>query len=403
MTSFPQADFSWSQKGAPARLLEVLNAHGEARFVGGCVRDSLLGLPPGPSGRTDIDIAAALLPGKIMDILAAAGIRHVPTGIDHGTVTAIIDHTPFEITTLRADIETDGRRAVVAFTEEWQGDAARRDFTINALYLSSAGEVVDYHEGQSDLEGRRVRFIGQAEDRIREDYLRILRFLRFSARYADRFDQAGWTACMRLSEGIEALSRERIWSETAKLFSAPGAPDAFAAAADSDVLARICPSEADTERFSILHALRQGDIAPALGLAALWPAAVRQEIQRAFKPSLAILDDMEAVKAASTRIDTQASPLEILYFYRRDIALWAADLRLAVTGDAIDTADLSILKGATKPVLPLKGADFVRRGLPKGPRIGAALKHFESRWIATGFPEDQETIDRLASEAVSAA
>lgn len=399
----PEPDFAWARQGAPARLLSLLNTAGEARFVGGCVRDSLIGLPPGPPGRTDIDIATTLTPERTMEVLRQQKIRVIPTGVEHGTVTAVIDHVPYEITTLRADVETDGRRAVVAFTTDWREDAVRRDFTINSLYLTPAGEIIDYWGGRDDLAAGRVRFIGEAERRIREDYLRILRFLRFSARFALTLDEEGWAECVALKDGIDGLSRERLWSETSRLFSTPRAPMAIRAAAEEGVLAKLCPATARPERFAALHLRLEGTVPPALGLAALWPEAGREALKMAFKPSTATLDRYDAVLAAADLIEECGDARLCLYRHGREAALEGFALAASTSESGIDDSHGDVLAGQDVPVLPVKGADFVARGFEKGPPIGAAMARFEELWIRAGFPTAPEAVERLLDDAAKGA
>lgn len=401
MSDFPSADFGWASGEGPTRLLAILNAEGEARFVGGCVRDSLLGLPPGTKGRTDIDIATTLTPDRTTAVLEAAGVRNIPTGIEHGTITAVIEGEPYEITTLRADVETDGRHAVVAFTTDWREDAARRDFTINALYRDAEGKITDYFSGGEDLAAGRVRFIGMAEERIREDYLRILRFLRFSSRFADTLDEEGWRACVALKDGIASLSRERVWSETAKLFATAKAPLAIAAAAADGVLAEICPAVSQPQLFSSLHGLRGGSLSPAEGVAALWPSAERDVLKAAFKPSTALLNDVELLREAAALILSGSDPRQVLYRAGRELGIMAAYLTAAEVGDELDPDYLETLETGDIPVLPFKGGDFIALGVPKGPAVTAAMRAFEAAWIAAGFPLDETSLSRLQKIAAA--
>src|SRR3954466_8652077 len=234
MSAVPMlADAPWLISGGAARVLQLLNADGEeARVVGGAVRNALLGLVPG-----DIDIATTALPHEVMRRAKAAGIKAVPTGIDHGTVTLVIDGQPFEVTTLREDTETFGRKAKVAFGRDWVRDAERRDFTINGLSVDAAGVVHDYVGGLADIAVRRVRFIGNASERITEDYLRILRFFRIHAAYgAGEPDRAGYLACIGGRAGLTNLSAERVRMEILKLLIAEGAAVAVQAMADAGLL-----------------------------------------------------------------------------------------------------------------------------------------------------------------------
>ncbi|MGV6820250.1 MAG: CCA tRNA nucleotidyltransferase [Parvularcula sp.] len=394
--------FAWRNKGAAGRVISALNEKGEARFVGGCVRDSLIGLPPGPAGRTDIDVATTLLPEETQSCLQAEGIKTIPTGLDHGTVTAVVDHIPIEVTTLRADISTDGRRATVAFTRDWELDAARRDFTINAMFLTAGGEVIDLVGGREDLAARRVRFIGDAEDRIREDALRILRFMRFSARFAGALDEAGWQACISHRAKILTLSKERIWQETSCTFPQCHASRVFAAAAEADILAEIVAAPADIDLFSAVHGLDREAMTPALGIAALWPEADRALLKNAFKPPTYILDQVAEIRAAASgQFDSRHGQQETLFRYGREVAL--AGLQLWCAGQS--RADFDGLRDAIEklsiPRFPLSGADFVGLGVMPGPGVGQALKKAERLWIARDFPTDQEAIDEIKRAAIA--
>ncbi len=232
--SGPRIAADWIDHGAAPPVMAALG--GAAYFVGGCVRNALLGAPA-----TDIDLATPLVPEAVVARLGAAGLKAVPTGIEHGTVTAVWQGHPVEITTFRADVETDGRRAVVRFTTDMAEDAARRDFTVNALYADATGRVLDPIGGLPDLAARRVRFIGDPVARIREDRLRILRFFRFTAWYAEGMDAGGLAACRAEAEGVEALAHERLGAEMRKLLAAPDPVAATVAMAEAGVLARVLP------------------------------------------------------------------------------------------------------------------------------------------------------------------
>ncbi|MEM6650134.1 MAG: CCA tRNA nucleotidyltransferase, partial [Pseudomonadota bacterium] len=360
--------FSWAKQAAPAQLMAWLNtADGETRFVGGCVRDSLLGQPPRldpktGSGRTDIDLATTFLPQEVMDLLAVQNVRTLPTGIEHGTVTAIVDHIPFEITTLRSDISTDGRRATVVFTKDWALDAQRRDFTMNALYLDQSGTVFDPVGGQADLKKAHVRFIGDPLERIKEDYLRILRFLRFSARFSDQLDADGWSACTQMKEGLLTLSKERIWQEMSRLFTMPGAPMALSAAAKEGVLEKLLPSRPRAEYFASIHHHHKGELSPSLSLAALWPEAREEDFKAAFKPSNADVKHLSALRDAVHRWKLGEDPYKILYYHGRQATVEGLLLHHALhkdlleQGDAVITLKASVLKMSV-PLLPIKGGD----------------------------------------------
>lgn len=385
--------FPWADDARVMRVIAALEAReaGAARFVGGCVRDSLLGLAP-----KDIDIATPLTPDVVMAALSAAGLGVAPTGVEHGTVTAIADHLPVEVTSLRADVATDGRRATVAFTRDWAVDAARRDFTVNALYLTPSKQLFDPVGGVADLKARKLRFIGAAEDRIREDYLRILRFFRFSARFAEGFDTAGLAACASLKDGIGRLSAERIGDELSKLLSLPTPQDAVRAMSDSGVLAEIWEAKVDVKS---LDRLKQIDPSapPALALAALFGAddkgldarlrlsnaiAARRKGAVANAAIVSALMDERAARAALYRMGVAAW---------RDAVLLAEALKDSAGGDVQDN-DLQRLASLPDrwppPAFPLSGKDVLAAGVEAGPAVAAIIRAAEARWIAEDFPKE---------------
>lgn len=357
------------------------------RWVGGAVRDTLLGMPV-----KDIDAATPLLPDEVIARCKAAGIRTVPTGIDHGTVTALLDGGHVEITTLRHDVSTDGRRATVAFAQEWQDDAARRDFTINALYADPAtGEIFDYFGGLKDLAARQVRFIGDAAQRIREDHLRILRYFRFQARFGQTPDPQAEEACSALAPTLKGLSRERIGMEMMNLLGLPDPAPTVARMAQLGVLAVILP-EASSEALAELVAQEkaQGAAPDALRrLAALLPAnvALAEQVASRFRLSGA---QKKRLAQAAARDGAAADPRALAYALGMEGALD----RLLLTGGPI-----SPLSGWTIPVFPLKGGDIVARGIAAGPRIAQLLRAVESRWVAEGFP-DAARVETLLNEAL---
>lgn len=365
----------WTQRGDLKRLVSAMGA-GNVRYVGGAVRDTLLGLEV-----KDIDLATTIEPRKVMRMLENAGIRTIPTGIDHGTVTALLADGPVEITTLRHDVSTDGRRATVSFAQDWQEDAARRDFTINALYADPAtGMLFDYYGGLADLAARRVRFIGDPEERIREDHLRILRYFRFQARFGSQpADKKSEQSCSRLAETLKALSRERIGMETMNLLALPNPASTVARMAQLGVLAVILP-EADPAALETLVAEEQRQHTapdPLRRLAALLPAnpdlagqvAARFRLSSAQKKRLALA----ASRVAGEDIDARA----LAYRLGRDEALD----RLLLAG-----ADTTSLDGWDIPAFPLKGGEIVARGIKAGPKVAQTLRAIEDRWVQEGFP-----------------
>jgi len=385
-----QAHFDWMRERPARRILGALIAVDRdcVRFVGGCVRDSLLGVTP-----KDIDVATTLTPDRVMNALTAAGLGAAPTGLDHGTVTAIADHVPIEVTTLRADVSTDGRRASVAYTTDWLVDARRRDFTINALYLTPDGLLYDPVGGADDLAARRVRFIGAAEDRIREDYLRILRYFRFSARFADNFDEDGLAACRAMTAGIGRLSAERVGDEFTKILALAAAPRAVDAMIANGVLAEIWPARPAGAVLARLKTIAP-DAPAALGLAALWGAGGAGVDIRLRLSNAAARRRANAVLQAGT-VTPQLS----------DQAIRALIYRLGTDGfcDALliaqsqSTLDLGAVRNSyarhhalaitfAPPLFPVSGRDVLAGGVPAGPAVAAALAAAETRWVAEDFP-----------------
>lgn len=409
---------SWFTDPALQRLFALLNADGgEARVAGGAVRNSLMGLPV-----ADIDLATTLPPETVMERAKAAGIKAVPTGIDHGTVTLVIDGTPFEVTTLRRDVETDGRRAKVAFGEDWQEDAERRDLTINALYVGADGEVIDLIGGLPDVATKTVRFIGDADTRIAEDYLRILRFFRFFAHYGGgRPDAAGLMACSRAKEKLSTLSAERVWAETKKLLSARDPGRALLWMRQSGVLGAILP---ETEKWGIdaipaLVATEQAlgwEPDPMLRLAAIVPkdaerlAALAQRL-RLSNAEAAFLDRFARAPKPNGEVTDAAFDRE-LYRLGTDgvIAALRIDLATARGHAAADPKAMSrtgrlsvLLKRAEKfdrPVFPLSGADVLAAGASPGPKVGEALKALEQEWISSNFSFDRAKLLARLSDLV---
>jgi poly(A) polymerase len=407
----PDAD--WLYRPALAVLVGALGA-GNARYVGGAVRDTLLGIPV-----KDVDVATPLEPQEVIRRLKAHAVKVVTTGIDHGTVTAIIEGGPVEITTLRHDVSTDGRRATVAFAQDWQDDAARRDFTINALYADPVSlEVFDYFGGLEDIAARRVRFIGDAHQRIREDHLRILRYFRFQARFGSQpahLDSEN--ACAELAATLKGLSRERVGMEMINLLGLPDPAPTVARMADLGVLAEVLP-EADVTALAALVAeeARQSVEPDALRrLAALIPADVplaeqvasRFRLSGAQKKRLALaagrcsnppllgevasrsdvgggltdstLPPPSGLRPATSPMGGGLSDARALaYRLGRPSALD----RLLLTG-----ASVAPLDGWDIPIFPLKGGDLVARGIIIGPEVSRLLQAIEARWIASGFDD----------------
>ncbi|WP_019517023.1 CCA tRNA nucleotidyltransferase [Sphingomonas sp. Mn802worker] len=391
-TILPNA--AWRARAGLEHLATVLGSEREeARFVGGVVRDTLLGLDA-----HDLDLATVHPPDEIVQRLDAAGIKAVPTGIAHGTVTAVSAGTVVEVTTLRRDVSTDGRHAVVAYTDSWRKDAGRRDFTINALYADPGnGAVYDYYGGLADLAAGRVRFIGDPYRRIAEDHLRILRFFRFHARFGDRIDEQGLDACVARANDLMALSRERIAAELLKLLVARSAVPVIALMHDRGIFRPILP-EIDAAGVARLHELAEREVGAGVApdairrLAALVPADTAESVGARMKLSSA---DRKRLTLAGAGIGSEGARG---LAYRHDVGI-ALD-RLLLAG-----ADVSPLLDWVAPCLPVGGGELVARGLSKGPLVAQTLKRVEARWIAEGFPDrvrtaviaDEETAATLAS------
>jgi poly(A) polymerase len=397
------ADLSALRTPPLARALALLNGEGEqARLVGGAVRDLLLGLPA-----SDFDLATTATPDVVIARAKAAGIHYAPTGVKHGTVTLILDGRPIEATTLRQDVETDGRRAKVRFGRDFAADARRRDFTINALSLDAEGVVHDEVGGLDDLAAGRVRFIGAPRQRIREDFLRILRFLRFSARFGEGgLDPEGFAAAIAERAGLATLSAERVRAELLKILVAPHGPAVVAQADGAGLLGALLGGVLRPARLKRLAAF-EGDA--LLRLAAL-AVVVREDAER-LRDRLRLSNlESERLVAAARALETlhgrEAPPslgeLRTLLFERgRGASLDAAALAQADSGDARWSAARRFLADTPEPRLPFSGADLVARGAPPGRGIGAALKNLQAKWIRAGFPREPERLAELLDEAMA--
>jgi poly(A) polymerase len=368
---------------AEPALAAVMAALPEARVVGGAVRDELAGRAVG-----EIDLATSCTPVQVTEALRAAGIRVVPTGLEHGTVTAVADGHGFEVTTLRRDVATDGRHAVVAFTDDWRADAARRDFTINAMSLTRAGEVFDYFGGIADLRAGIVRFVGNPATRIAEDYLRILRYFRFFARHATGpADPAALAAIRAGVPGIAGLSVERVWSELVRILSAPDPRAAIDLMAALGVLAAVLPEAADPARLARLIAA-DGPADPLLRLTALLtgdPAALAARLRL----SAAERDRLAALCAGPVPRpgDDDAALRRLLAEETREVLI---DRTWLAGGDAPEWAALRArLAGIPRPVFPLEGRDVLALGEPEGPRVGGLLRAVRQWWLDGGCAADK--------------
>ncbi|RWL05782.1 MAG: CCA tRNA nucleotidyltransferase [Mesorhizobium sp.] len=400
------------------RLLAALADGGEeARIAGGAVRNALIGQPV-----ADVDIATTTVPDETIRRAEAAGFKAVPTGIEHGTITIVAGGKPFEVTTLRADIETDGRRAKVSFGRDWKADAERRDFTINALYAEADGTIIDLVGGIADIEARRLRFIGDPEARIREDYLRILRFFRFFAWYGDgRPDAEGLKACARLKEGLRQLSVERVWSELKKLLSAPDPSRALLWMRQAGVLTSVLP---ESEKWGIdaIHALTRAekDLGwtpdPLLRLEAIVPPDAARMKTLAERLRFSVSDASRLRQWALTApVEPKTTEAELAKrLYRGDrqglvdrlrLSLASARARAVEDNDALlEVGGFSRLLAFAgkwkKPDFPVRGADLTRLGASPGPKLGATLKNLENEWIESGFALDRGALLERAAEAL---
>jgi len=389
------ADADWLNRPQTRAVFEALARGGvEARAVGGAVRNTLMGLPV-----RDIDIASPAMPEEVTRLATAAGLKAVSTGLQHGTVTVIADHVPFEVTTLRRDVETDGRRARVAFTDDWLEDAKRRDFTMNALYCGPDGKVFDPLHGYGDLIARRVRFIGDAHERIREDYLRILRFFRFTADYGmGEPDAAGTAACVAEMRGIARLSGERIRAEMLRLLATPAAVATIDVMVRVGLMSAIIDRDGDTRALGRLAAIEAAlDRAPdaVLRLAAFAVAKPGDALDLKDRLRLSN-DEFERLARAGLpdrAFDPATSEHEARGFIYRHGAVAYTDgalLDWARSGEAVGDPGRrkrSLLAATWKaPLCPVRGADIMALGVPAGPRLGHILSAFEEWWIGQDFP-----------------
>ena len=403
-------DAAWLHDGPVARLLAVLDRDGEeARVVGGAVRDALLREPIG-----DIDLATTATPDEVSRRAAAAGFKAVPTGIEHGTVTVVIEGRPYEVTTLRQDIETFGRHAKVAFGRDWEADARRRDFTINALTATRDGAVHDYVGGLADIEARRVRFIGDAAKRIAEDYLRILRFFRFHAAYGHGLpDAAGLHACIAGRAGLQQLSRERVRMELLKLLVAPHATPTLATMTEAGLLQAVLgsvPYLASFENMTKLETAIGVEADPVQRLGALGVFVIedaerlwqRLRLTNAEYGRLASMGDAwwrvapameQGGRALLYRLGPQRYVDRVLIAWSRAWPQGAAD---AAWRELATLPQRWIV-----PVFPLKADDFIKRGVARGPALGAALREAEEGWIEKEFPSDAGSIETIVQNTVA--
>lgn len=360
-------------------LLQVLNAEGETRIVGGAVRNALLSVPV-----ADIDLATTLLPDNVLRLAKAAGFGVHPTGLDHGTVTVSLTGAAFEVTTLRKDVATDGRHAVVSFTDDWAEDAARRDFTFNAMYCDAEGKIYDYTNGYADILKRNVRFVGAPSQRIREDYLRILRFFRFHAHYGKgKPDEAGFKTCVRLKSGLKSLSVERVRQELLKLLVGMHAIKTLRLMAESGVLKIILPH---TEEWRVLCRL-PADAMLRLYVLSKEPLKLKDRL-RLSNVDAARLKVLSSAPDLSPKLNA-AERRRLLYHVGvqnwRDVVHLSFACSRAKRG-SVEWADLLALPDVWMPSeLPVKGADILAAGIAPGPKVGQVLAALEDWWVASDF------------------
>ncbi len=393
-------DAPWQARKGMKQLLAALDAgDGATRYVGGCVRDTLLGLPV-----SDVDLATRLPSDEVMRRLEKAGIKAVPTGLAHGTVTAVIGGAPVEVTTLRRDVSTDGRRATIAYTDDWKEDAARRDFTINAFSADPAGgDVFDYFDGLDDLAARRVRFIGDALTRIAEDHLRILRFFRFHARFGgDEIDPDALAACAARANDLMALSRERIADELLKLLGLDEPVASVRLMVDCDIFKPVLP-EIGKDGVNGLERLvrREAETGaaphPIRRLAALLPA----DPQAAASVAARLRLSKKAAKRLEIAADrTGQEEKDVARLAYRLGAEEAVDRILLGDGEA---GRIDQLRAWQKPRLTIGGGDLIALGLEPGPIVAQTLQALEREWSEGGFPADRRVQQALARRHVERA
>ncbi len=414
MTTIPLSeDMQSPATRAVFSALEAKGGSGCVRFVGGCVRNLLMGQKTKNVSVSDLDLSTQLTPDETESALEAAGIRSVPTGKAFGTITAVVEGKPFEITSLREDVETDGRRAMVSFTTDWAKDALRRDFYLNALYADIDGTVYDpTGEGIADAQAGWVRFIGEAEQRIREDYLRILRFFRFTAGYAAEIDAASLAACVALKEGIDGLSGERIQQEILKTLSLSEPLVAFTTMQANGIMSHIVPGwQVSGEALPELAAVISLTEDPEIRLIALidsgvgLSAAALHACQTRLKWSQRIYNRLREAGRALDGLAENAPFARLIYLHGRQAtedAVFLAAAHQKKEAAAVAYV-LHMLEGLEVPVFPVKGADLIAHGIPAGPEVGKALKQIETEWINHDFSQSviEAALDAVAKAAKS--
>jgi poly(A) polymerase len=397
---------NWLQAHSCQAVFQALESGGyEGRAVGGAVRNSLMGHQV-----TDIDIATPALPDEVTRLCQAAGLSVHPTGLGHGTVTVVSNHVPYEVTTLRQDVETHGRHATVSFTRDWRADASRRDFTMNALYCDRRGVLSDPLGGLPDLLARRVRFIGEARDRIREDFLRILRFFRFFATYGQgRIDGEGLSASAAEKDGLKDLSAERIQGELLKLVVAGRAHEALCLMSANGITELVLGRDGDLARFDKLSELETklgSGPDPILRLSALAAPdeVAARELALRLRLSNAERKELVTVSGVSASEFTPDSETSKVQLYRLGEPTYQAVCLSAWTRSKDDASSevwrkaFALPERWKPPVMPFKGADLISRGVRPGPEVGAVLSRFESWWVSAGFPHDRSLLEAKLKE-----
>lgn len=393
------------------KVIATLEAYrpDSVRLVGGCVRDAIMGRQV-----NDIDFATPVAPEVVMDLFVKAGFHVEPTGIDHGTVTVIWDHEPFEITTLRRDVETDGRRAVVAFTEDWAEDAFRRDFTFNALYMGPDGTVYDYNDGIKDAKDRRIRFMGNAEDRVREDYLRILRMFRFQSVLCGVIDAEAEAAVTKLKDGINLLSGERLEKEVLKMLGGDAYDVALTMMADTGVFEVVFGFTPDIKAINLrLRMLRSsaymvGNV-PPLAVVIGWQPEVAERLMNRWKASTILRDHVAKVIARGPFDMPRTRPQMVREdAYRTAPYMTASRITLSwlCEYEVSTPSQVEYLRkemGAKDLTFPVQGRDVLALGVKPGKLVGDILRKVEDRWVAADFPEEAVVRDWLTEEVTKVA
>ena len=401
MTVLNPKSYPWMRSKNVTKLFEAFPKD-SLRFVGGCVRNSVLGVDVG-----DVDLATTLDPEAVTTLLKSSGIKYAPTGIDHGTVTAVLNGLPYEITSLRKDVETDGRRAVVSYTQDWAEDAQRRDLTMNALYADYEGTIYDpTGQGLDDIKALKFRFVGEADSRIKEDYLRILRFFRFLAYYggAAKVDASALKACRENKTGLKKLSAERVWTELKKTLSARDPSRALHIMLTNDILETILREASNVDGLMRLVKLEARENIKPDPLLRIMSMSAREPLQMALLCKRLKMSKKETARLrqwsdSSVSLDPHAEnkeQLKAIYLAGKQVVIDRSRLRAAGEDDAIlstrwmSLADLAM--GWTPPEFPLTGKDLKAAGVEAGPKMGKILEALKALWVRSGFTADREKL-----------